>query len=213
MGILINLSRGLVSSLHLVHLVSNLDLVLLLQISENVHSLLNFTRVTVVSSLLNLLVHLGSVLMDENHNYSLSRDGVTVRALGDGVNNNSLGRDLLLINNCVIREVAHHIIGLLLSGVRGVKSNRPVAVVEASSELGGRVDSELSLVGVHSVHRLHHHLHVLLLLELVVTVLVTSVLVSRGIELVVVHRHLVHVVLEHHLLGVVLLEEGVGRLG
>jgi hypothetical protein len=61
--------------------------------------------------------------MDENHNYSLSRDGVTIRALGDGVNNNPLGRYLLLINNRVIREVAHHIIGLLLSGVGGVKSH------------------------------------------------------------------------------------------
>jgi hypothetical protein len=214
-GISIGLSRGLVSSLHLVNLVSNLNLVLLLQVSENVHSFLNFTRVAVVGGLLNLLVHLRSVLMDENHNYSLSRDGVTIRALGDGVNNNSLGWDLLLINNCVIREVAHHIIGLLLSGVSGVKSHGSVSIVEASrSELGGRVYSKLSsLVRIHSVHRLHHHLHVLLLLELVViAVLVTAVLVSRGTELVVVHKHLVHIVLEHHLLLVMLLEEGIGRL-
>jgi len=55
--------------------------------------------------------------MDEYHYYSLSGDGVTIRALSNGVNNNSLSRDLLLINDRFIREVAHHIIGLLLCGI------------------------------------------------------------------------------------------------
>lgn len=71
--------------------------------------------------------------------------------------------------------------------------------------MGGRVNCELALTGIHSVHRGHHHLHVLLLLEVV------SMVILVALVLVVVHRHLVHVVLEHHLLGV-LLEEGVGRL-
>lgn len=198
--------------MHLVNLVSNLNLVLFLQISENIHSFLNFAGVAVVRGLFNLLVYLRGVLMNENHYNALSGDGVAIRALSDGVNNNSLGRDLLLINNRIIREVAHHIIGLLLCGVRGVESHRSVSVVEPSRKLGGGVHGELSsLAGIHGVHRLHHHLHVLLLLELVVSIVAVA-LVSGGIELVVVHGHLVHVVLEHHLLLVVLLEEGVGGL-
>lgn len=103
--------------MHLVNLVSDLNLVLFLQISENIHSFLNFARVAVVRGLFNLLVNLRCVLMDEYHYYSLSGDGVTIRALSNGVNNNSLSRDLLLINDRFIREVAHHIIGLLLCGI------------------------------------------------------------------------------------------------
>ena len=114
MGISIGLSRGLVSSLHLVNLVSNLDLVLLLQVSENVHSFLNFTRVAVVGGLLNLLVHLRGVLMDENHNYPLHRDRLTVCALCDCVYHDSLGRSLLTeIHglNSISGESLDHIVG------------------------------------------------------------------------------------------------------
>jgi len=152
--------------------------------------------------------------VDENHNHSLGGDGVAVRALRNCVNNNTLGGHLLLINHRFIREVAHHITGLLLlSSVARIESHRPISVVEPSCELSCRVDGELStLVGVHRVHRLHHHLHLLLLLELVVSTVVVVTLVSRRVELV----SIVHVTLEHHLhslLLVVLLEEGVGRLG
>jgi len=152
--------------------------------------------------------------MDEDHNHSLSGDGVAIRALRNCVDNNALGGHLLLINHRFIREVAHHIIGLLLlSSVARVESHRPISVVEPSGELGCRVDGKLStLVRVHRVHWLHHHLHLLLLLELVVSTIVVVALVSRRVELV----SIVHVTLEHHLhslLLVVLLEEGVGRLG
>ena len=45
-------------------------------------------------------------------------------ALRNCVNNNALGGHLLLINHRFIREVAHHIIGLLLlSSVARVKSH------------------------------------------------------------------------------------------
>lgn len=128
-------------------------------------------------------------------------------ALSHGVNHDALGGHLLLINHSLVREVAHHIIGLLLCGVRGVKSHLAISIVKSCRELGSRVNGKLALAGVHSVHRGHHHLHVLLLLEVVASIVVRVTLI-----LVVVHRHLVHVILEHHLL-VVLLEEGVSGLG
>lgn len=131
-----------------------------------------------------------------------------VGALSHSVNNDALGGHLLLINHSLVREIAHHIIGLLLGGVRGVKSHLAISIVKACRELGSRVNGKLALAGVHGIHRGHHHLHVLLLLEVVASMMVVRI----ALILVVVHRHLVHVILEHHLL-VVLLEEGVSGLG
>ena len=60
--------------------------------------------------------------MDEDHHHSASWDGMAVRTLSDCVNDDALSRHLLLIDDSLVRKVAHHIIGLLLSGVVRVKA-------------------------------------------------------------------------------------------
>lgn len=55
--------------------------------------------------------------MDKDHDHSAGGDRMAIRTLSHCVNDDALGRHLLLIDDSLVREVAHHIIGLLLSGV------------------------------------------------------------------------------------------------
>jgi len=55
--------------------------------------------------------------VDEDHHHPASRDRVAISTLSHSVDDDALARHLWLINDSLVREVAHHIIGLLLSRV------------------------------------------------------------------------------------------------
>lgn len=112
-------------NLHLVH-IRNLNLSVLLELSENIHSFLDLTVITAeLRGLFNLGIYLGRLLVDEDRYHSYSGNRLAICTLGELVNLDDLRRYRLLAGVHDLYGVtleAHHIRVVLVTGGLLVKA-------------------------------------------------------------------------------------------